>query len=61
MIISKGQGNYESLHDTHQKTFFLLQAKSDIVSEMLNVPLGTNVLHSTTKSLLRNKDEGVMN
>jgi hypothetical protein len=33
MVISKGQGNYESLSDTDRELFFLLMAKCPVIAE----------------------------
>ncbi len=47
LIISKGQGNFESLDtvDTNGvELYFLLKAKCEVVAEMFNVPLGSLVL-----------------
>lgn len=39
VIISKGQGNYESLHPTAKENiFFLLMAKCPAIAKLLNVP-----------------------
>lgn len=51
MIISKGQGNFETLHDCDEKNniFFLFQSKCDILSNLLDVPRGSMLLtHSKT-------------
>jgi len=37
MIISKGQGNYESLSDSNRPIFFLLKAKCEIIADDLGV------------------------
>jgi uncharacterized protein with ATP-grasp and redox domains len=43
IIISKGQGNFETL-DTHsKKTFFLLKAKCELIANELGVPLNSIV------------------
>ncbi|MEW5766322.1 MAG: ARMT1-like domain-containing protein [bacterium] len=45
LIISKGQGNYETLNQNNRgKIFFFLQAKCDIVAKALGVDLGQAVL-----------------
>lgn len=44
MIISKGQGNFETLHDVGQNIFFLFQSKCDILSKLLNVKQGAMLL-----------------
>jgi uncharacterized protein with ATP-grasp and redox domains len=48
LVISKGQGNYESLDEIEGKTiFFLLKAKCPVIAENLEVPLGTTILKSS--------------
>ncbi|HAQ62741.1 TPA: hypothetical protein DCR49_12255 [Candidatus Delongbacteria bacterium] len=37
IIISKGQGNYESLSETKRDIFFMLKAKCRVVARHLNV------------------------
>ncbi|NLD49908.1 MAG: DUF89 family protein, partial [Clostridiaceae bacterium] len=37
IVISKGQGNYESLSDQYKEIFFLLKAKCSVVSDKLGV------------------------
>jgi len=44
MIISKGQGNYETLSDVDRPIWFLLKAKCNVIAEHLNVPVGSFVL-----------------
>ncbi|MCX8027186.1 MAG: ARMT1-like domain-containing protein [Thermodesulfovibrionales bacterium] len=44
MIISKGQGNFETLHDVEQNIFFLFQSKCDILSKLLSVEQGAMLL-----------------
>lgn len=39
VIISKGQGNFETLHDSGRGIYFMLMAKCDVVAEELGVPL----------------------
>lgn len=51
MIISKGQGNFETLHDCdlNNNIFFLFQSKCDILSGLLKVKKGSMLLtHSKT-------------
>ena len=43
VIISKGQGNYESLSERDENIFFLLTAKCDIVANSLNTKKGSLV------------------
>lgn len=44
MVISKGQGNYESLSDEERSIFFLLIVKCDLVAEEIGVQKGELVL-----------------
>jgi uncharacterized protein with ATP-grasp and redox domains len=44
LIISKGQGNFESLDDVPGPIFFLLKAKCDVIAAALGVGLGEMVL-----------------
>ncbi|NJD56416.1 MAG: DUF89 family protein [Nitrospirae bacterium] len=38
LIISKGQGNFETLSGTEKRTYFLFQSKCDVVSQELGLP-----------------------
>ncbi len=50
LIISKGQGNYESLSDIKNKNiYFLLMAKCDLVAEQLKVKKGEIVVEKIKK------------
>ncbi|MDD5590346.1 MAG: ARMT1-like domain-containing protein [Dehalococcoidales bacterium] len=44
MIISKGQGNYESLNEDSKSMFFLLRAKCRLIADMLRVKIGDHIL-----------------
>jgi uncharacterized protein with ATP-grasp and redox domains len=44
LIISKGQGNYESLEGEKGNIFFLLRAKCPLVAELLGVKVGDAIL-----------------
>lgn len=47
VIISKGQGNFESLEGTHEACgdiYFLLKAKCEVVAKLFGVPFGSLVL-----------------
>lgn len=44
LIISKGQGNFETLFSTRKNIFFLFQSKCYVVSQELNLPLGSMIL-----------------
>ena len=46
MVISKGQGNYESLSDVSGNLFFLLMVKCPVVARHLRVQVGDMVLKS---------------
>ncbi len=46
LVISKGQGNYESLSEVRRPVFFLFMAKCPVVAEHLGCPLGSIVLRS---------------
>ncbi|NLB55210.1 MAG: DUF89 family protein [Lentisphaerae bacterium] len=41
LIISKGQGNFETLHSTHKRIFFLLTVKCPMIAEAIGAPVGT--------------------
>lgn len=44
MIISKGQGNFESLSDVPRNIFFLFQVKCSVIAGRVGLPVGANVL-----------------
>jgi damage-control phosphatase, subfamily I len=44
LVISKGQGNFETLINTEKKIFFLFQAKCNVVSEELGLLTGSMLL-----------------
>jgi len=44
IIISKGQGNFETLTDKDKKIFFIFKAKCPVVTAQLGCNLGDNVL-----------------
>jgi damage-control phosphatase, subfamily I len=44
LVISKGQGNFETLTSTEKKIFFLFQAKCNVVSEELCLATGSMLL-----------------
>jgi len=44
MVLSKGQGNFETLSDIDREIFFLFKIKCDTVSKILNLPLGESIL-----------------
>ena len=49
LIISKGQGNYETLSENRQNIFFLLKIKCDIVARDLNGNVGDFVVLNARK------------
>jgi len=44
VVISKGQGNFETLEDVSREIFFLLRAKCDVVAQLLGVNVGSTLL-----------------
>ncbi|MBI5188054.1 MAG: DUF89 family protein [Nitrospirae bacterium] len=44
LVISKGQGNFETLIETGKKIFFLFQSKCDVVSKELGLSTGSMLL-----------------
>ncbi len=44
MVVSKGQGNYESLSEAPRDVFFLLMVKCQVVSRDLRAPVGVAVV-----------------
>ena len=48
LIISKGQGNYETLSDVDKDIIFILKAKCPVVAEHFDCEIGTLVLHRNT-------------
>lgn len=43
MIISKGQGNFETLSDIEKRVFFLLKVKCPLISSHIGFPTGTYI------------------
>jgi uncharacterized protein with ATP-grasp and redox domains len=46
LILSKGQGNYESLSEEHRPIFFLLNVKCSVIAEDIDCRIGDIVLKS---------------
>ncbi len=46
LVISKGQGNYETLSDSTERIFFLLKAKCETICEDLGCRMGDILIHS---------------
>ena len=44
LIISKGQGNFETLSDVDKNMYFILRAKCPVIAEHLDCPVGTMIL-----------------
>lgn len=53
VIISKGQGNYETLAGAHKQIFFLLKIKCDVLSRALGLPAGSLILQNHKPTDLR--------
>ncbi|HCE42512.1 MAG TPA: hypothetical protein DET40_03070 [Lentisphaeria bacterium] len=49
LIISKGQGNFETMHDTDRPVFFLFKAKCPVIADMLGAELGS--LHAIGRNI----------
>lgn len=49
MIISKGQGNYETLTESSRPIYFLLRVKCPIIARDLECPVGTAVLRRSPR------------
>jgi len=45
VVISKGQGNYETLNDAPRPIFFVMTVKCNVVARHLNLPEGSSVLY----------------
>ncbi|MCK5801952.1 MAG: DUF89 family protein, partial [Lentisphaeria bacterium] len=48
MVISKGQGNYETLGEAPREIFFLLKVKCQMVARQLDEPIGTLLVRRQT-------------
>jgi uncharacterized protein with ATP-grasp and redox domains len=48
LIISKGQGNYETLSEAGERVFCLLQAKCPVIGRDIGVPVGSIVVRRST-------------
>ncbi len=60
LIISKGQGNFESIITTptpEKSVFFLLKAKCELISRVFEVPQGTLLLREKTNQLISKIEE----
>ncbi len=50
LIISKGQGNFESLTEESKKIFFLFKVKCDIVAKDIGCEIGSSILKYNSNS-----------
>ncbi len=48
IVISKGQGNYETLSEIDRDIFFLFKIKCSVVSNKLDLPIGESILRYKT-------------
>lgn len=55
LIISKGQGNYETLSGVDKDIFFLLKVKCKVIAENLGLKVGTSVVHESGGYLAETK------
>ena len=53
MIISKGQGNYESLNETTHNIIFLLMVKCEVIASTIGEEVGTMVVKSGFQESLK--------
>ena len=49
LIISKGQGNYETLSSEKQNIYFLLKAKCEAIAKNIGCPVGTMILQHASE------------
>jgi uncharacterized protein with ATP-grasp and redox domains len=47
LILSKGQGNFETLSDCQKNIFFLFKVKCPVVAEAAGLPIGSHALRSS--------------
>ena len=50
VVISKGQGNFETLHGCERKVYFLLKVKCGVVAKITNAGIGDILLFSNKKA-----------
>ena len=46
LVISKGQGNFETLLNSKRKIYFLFKIKCEPISELCGYPMGTGILYN---------------
>ncbi len=49
LVISKGQGNYETLFNVKRPIYFLFKVKCDVIAEVCGYPVGTSMLLRNSK------------
>lgn len=50
VVISKGQGNYETLMDVNRPIYFLFKVKCEAISRRAGLPVGASVLYFNNKN-----------
>jgi uncharacterized protein with ATP-grasp and redox domains len=58
LILSKGQGNYESLSEQHRSIFFLLNVKCPVIAEDIHCNVGELVLKAQSNHALFHHQHG---
>jgi len=58
LILSKGQGNYESLSEEHRPIFFLLNVKCSVIAEDIHCNVGDLVLKAQSNHALFHHQHG---
>jgi uncharacterized protein with ATP-grasp and redox domains len=54
LVISKGQGNYESLNEEKKLIYFMFRVKCPVISKVLAVPEGSLIMKRSGTSEIRN-------
>ena len=52
LVISKGQGNYETLSEVDKDIFFLLKVKCPIIAKKISCPVGSLVLRRSHNTVM---------
>ncbi|HKI76986.1 MAG TPA: ARMT1-like domain-containing protein [Ignavibacteriaceae bacterium] len=53
LIISKGQGNFETLLNSERSIYFLFKVKCEVISELCGFPVGTGVMLLNNRNVNR--------
>ena len=61
LIISKGQGNYETLSEEKKNIFFLLKVKCAVIAEHTGFPIGSHVLINAMEKKTRPDKKTIQN